>query len=1481
MRKKIVGRFVCLGWAILSFASFAFPASAAGIDKSEAAYRDEIVTPHWLWVDKHAGNTIRALFITEELAAREPYELSQRFDIDATVIPALGVTLSPGRKIDYRRQNRLDEPPTLTELLKKDWDIIVMACRGVFTALSSEERQLLIKKIRDGTPLVVYNSHWLNLEYFKKERLTTGDESHDKGEPEEDPDAIARCLPVKELFYRGPLKIPFLPLGRGKIAYVHGYNTHWTFRNALLGVDPVFGIHKPASFINDPVSPEMHYAVAARWLRWAAGKESSYQLQSLSLQNPVSVGDTAEIKATLNKDARKGDRLEWHLHSPYGEVLKTGDKLLPDSEKEVTIPLELGQSGRLAFRCRLLRDGRVYDYGALLITVNTPASFKSLSGAKSTKPEDKLLVTWQIDGSVTPEDTVILQVYDSDGRLVTAGRYAANVGKASLQGWLPRAASHRLRALLQRGSYVMEEKWEDIHLSHNRATDTVPYHVNVWGFERGDFQDLPRYLYMRQLGIDAISTGGRNNISAGMAHREGLRIIPTNIRHPSERKQPNWDENKAGEELETFVESVAPYNPLGYMLGDEPGNIDVREYTQWARSIIHRKDPGSRVGWSGVWMGFDNDVPEFFQTCDFVTSYSPFHLYTPNLWMGVERDLYRSFTRDTAITTCWTHYAPWRDDEPYSRTVPWLWLFEGLNGVSYFSSDGSFAILPSDLQITHETRWWSEEVKEIKKGIGEQLIGMERDTGNVRILFSRGASGADIWARTLNRAHIPYRFMSRTELLKGVNADIKLLICPNATDLSDQEIHILYDYAAKGGIILATAPLGILNEGKFTEPDRLQKLFGIIRTYQPSDMDEWKKTLNTHRNIGCTINWKSSSEEEHPNIKKISGTTMGEYGLKPDGADVLAEFVQLGSFRRDEGVKLDFLQRLFATPAVFLKKHGQGASLYLNFQPDLETLSLMVPWLAQRSDISMPDTQVTVNGKSDNTVYLYPFTDMDGTRMVGVIRDYFSFYGDVEQWRVPPEWEVEGGKETRLYFHHGPYIWMEHPAEFNTAEPAHIYDVRRSHYIGYTTNFRFSLQAGRPELFALLPYKVLSVKVEAPEAVVQGDTIKVNVSLLSDRGKPNRHVVHLSLTGPDGRQMPGDSFNVHTESGKGLQKIQIPLNAETGRWQIKARDSVTGTSTTASFRVEPSGIETGPVVVRKEIEVRHIPLDWPHGSLKPAKVKEVKKKVEVTGAKLEPFLLPKHWGKCQNHKGLRSNFTLKNEDAYYKMQYAVCNDAKAHGFDDTRQIVTFYPPGLGIVRPNPMPWYYNGYIIVYFDDFNLSHYAASDIKEVEAEDNGRVDVHFSTPKGDLTLSFAMTPDSIALFQELRAKPSVPVKKITIQFRRYDWGGPKLPYSFMEVEQEHNSWALTGDRLEDREFGRGKGPASMLVIPGQWDKVNYHPPHPILEKEVDLPAGEEIKLHWALYLFPEHSNVDALKHMRENSHSDRDKLIEIFKVQAEK
>lgn len=1490
---KCCMKYLSTAIAFIALSTFTFipPVIAVTVPP---AFQESISTPHWRWEGRNAAGTVRALFITQSYAVRDPDELAQRFDIEVTT---LGVPGQPpnGIKVDNNH---------LASLLTNEYHAVVITpyyARDIFDQISPENRATILNFVRRGGTLVISRGYgsWpapkpsvktsddllgdlLSGEIDKPEvvddgRLNLGSLDHDTGSPQITLSSeMTRALPPVQVHgskgvrrthgpsYRGGLSMATLPLGKGKVVYLFGVGGHWTSFNALLGEDIAWPTHSnPGAFFDDPVAPELHFAIVARWLRKTTSMEADLTVRTVSVEtDPAPLDTPNSLRLTFSKATTEGLSLCWMLYSPQADLLASNTVPVASGVFDADVSFMPSKVGPLVCQWRLEQAGTTLDSGAAAFVATAPVALASVSLPTAPAPNTPLALSWQLTAAADETHHIILQLYDPKGNIVAMADTPAHAGETTLAPWPIRYTTYTLRTLLLADGRAIDEQRQPVTCLLDRATDTDEYLVAAWAMEGGlgTWQGRYRSAILNRLGIMALSGNGGAPFYR-MIGEAAMRPTLCNIFHPAARSRPGYDATKAHANLLHKAEEAAPHSPVGYMFGDEPGNMgDVIEYSSQAAATIRQADPTARVGWSGVWLDFKQDVPEFFKTCNYVTAYSPHHLYTPNLWLGVERDLYRSFKQPDSILTCWTHYAPWADNEPYSRTVPWLWLFEGMNGVSYFSTADEFAILPGDLRLTHETRWWNEELRELKHGAGKQLIGMERDNGGIRILFTRYAGGSETWMRALNQLNIPYRLFDRDELVTNPDQHVKLVICPEPQHLSEKESAALQACAAAGGIVVAVGP-ALTNSNS-----RLEALFGLTR---PAD----NPPLQTTANINSTVSLRLPADQQAPPLT-LSGKTTGECRLAPGSGHAIATFSRLGDKTPESNLEhLDFLSPLFETPAAIAKQHGSGLALYLNFHPDLAAAKNLITNLVAQTSLPPPVAQITCNATPADTIYLYPFKNGPVT-MLGVVQDY---------WRVPPQWNVaaENGNthagQTALYYYHGPSIWAEHPAQIKLATAAHLYNARTGLYYGRVEQAQFQLQAGRPDLFALLPYRVEELKLTLPTTATPGELVNIGVELFTDGPAAGRHVVNVTLT-HDSAPHPAESRNVELLNGKATLTLQLPYNTPSGVWKALARDAVSGQYTTKTLSVVSTTPIAGGVLHPKHPVSTLTALPWPQGRLvSHAEAKQQREasqsdKVSVSGATLTPYALPQHWGKYANQKGLKANFTLRNPLAYYQMRYEVCNDWEANGWEKGR-IWANARPGLGIHRPNPMAWYYNGYLEIWLDDLCAANYAATSITDSSANGNGQVDMAFTTPSGDVTLSFAMMPDHIGLFQQLEIRPSKPLRNVKVMFRRYEWADQ--PHRFIEIDPEEQSWALTGDRHADRALGKGRGPAAMLVEPAAWDKVSFTPPHPTLQKTINLQAGETFKTGWVLWLFPDHGNEQAHNYLRDNSAATRQRLAELI------
>lgn len=1434
-------------------------------DPSPAAFREAITTPHWEWVDRHAGGTVRALFLTSFLGTREPEELAQRFDIAVDVVPVTG---NPsGQPTGY-------DEAYLTNALAAKPDVIFVAYRGALGHLSSNALEALTRAVTGGASLLALSSGKVPEAWRAKRQESLNVEAMEVAD---------RNLPVSRLQFPwgrkdGRIGLEVFQVGGGRFINIGmGHGAGGGF-NAFIPAD--------AASPELPAKVETAYAVFARIIRWAAGKTSA-EACSLRWSATPTLGIPLDVEAVLTGPAAAPVSLEWETRSVFGERIDRGVVPIPAGAATAKVAVPLARAGELTLLYRARRDGAVTDYGALSLDVPQPLTLTNMQVAASVEAGQAVAVTWSTAPAVAPgEAAFLVQVFDADDRLVAWKRVSPAERACRLDGWGSRGGTHLLRLLaLTRDGHILDEQRLSLQVRIDRANDPSRYHVMVWSTETGATQDQWRYRRLRQLGITALSPVGRSLDVSGMASSAGLRLAPVNVCVPPGRFKKTFDPAQEEQTLEAYTQAMAPLSPLGYSLADEPGGVDLASFRDWAADIFQRNDPGARVGYCGTHLKVGMDVPRILASCDFMIHYSPHYLYTTDLWRGIERDLHRAFTKPDAINACYTHYAPWKDHEPYSRSMPWLLLFEEANGISYFASaGGNFAVLPGDLRATHETRWWSEEVLELQKGVATQLIAMERDPGGIAMLLPTEMPGelldiaqqaVKIWAEALRELNIPYSFVARDALSKLNAQATPLVICPSAPLLTPAERNGLDRYVTDGGTLLATAPFALheppapapAQPGFWEAPSAEQAaaapaaadapvnlldiglLFGIQReagVAQPSK--ELYGAIKLRSSIPCEVAWATGAGSE-PVL--LVGRTMG------DPAFAAVKAAVCGTFAASRDDAPAFVRQAMSTPAATRLPRGKGVAYYFNFIPDAASAAVLIRRLQAESQATPPPATVMIDGAPAPAVYLYPLQG-NGTRALGIIQDYE---------RVPPTWE-NSDQKTAIYHHHGPLRWKEQSATLTLDRPVHLYDMRSRKYLGHTAKATFGLRPGEPDLFALLPYRIAEVKVTAAQAVAAGSPLAVQMQLATEgTERAGDHVAHVRFTRQDDLDGVGFAGDVLLKSGAGTLVVPTAFNDVPGAWRLQVTDVLSGVRTETPVRLEAAGSLDAPLP-RREVGVEPKPVAWPQGEWKPYADPAPEKLTRVNVRAVTPARNILNYGEFNGKACLQAKtlIGLQGKKADYGFTYLACNDWKKMGWDDERQIKAYSMSGLGMNNPAGHLWYYNGYIDIFFDDVRVTGYRIADVRKVEAGPDGRVDVTWESPAGSAVLSFGLQLGGEALLQRLLVRPAVPVETVTVKFRSHIGGFGQSKARYVQTAAGKNAkaadpkatpWAFYADDIEDQAYGKGMGAGGILVLPEEWDRVQYGITGELV-KQVGLQPGKTAEFHWALWLYAELTNEEAFE-----------------------
>ena len=1368
----------------------------------EPAYREEIITPHWVKPIPHSGGTIDALFLVNDLARREPDELGQRFDISVRKVRTLRGSNAYKNVFDIDAfAKQLDTQP----------DVLVLSAAKPWKDLGPKGLELTKDWVKKGGRLVVFTRSSPERELAEM--------SVTPGKIESLTEMVSQDIDLEPIFpgkFRDSFEVAQTSHGKGTITLTRPFDRAYVRFNAFF---PKLG-----SWDEPEAARETAYLLANRILRIASGK----------------TGDEEPVEYQVQ------------FRSASGQLL------LEAKAKEPGIEIPIPTNGILTKIWEGLdENGKRLRMGSATIAHGVPEPF-NIDGFQAPYPRDKpVTVMWTpINGK--PSWHVEIGIYDADRNRIRFATAPASAGKLSLPPWQTKQTTHEVRALLiapqketslhksyiRPGYQILGEHTQWLHLDADPDADQREWTNLAWADERGNLADRWRHHRMRELGLNSIATIGRNVEANQHAAASGLRLVPTNVFVPENRyNKGRFKEEQSKDWLTEFAAGIRPLSPLGYSFADEPPANVILPWLDKGAEVLATADPGARFGYCGVWPG--EYTPELMGKSGYLGLYSPGHLYNLNIWLGIERDIYRSFRTPDGIVTIWTHYAPWADHEPYSRTVPWQWLFDGMDGVGYFKSAGMmFGILDGDMRSTHETRWWSEETKELNAGIAEQVKRMERDVGSVRILFGGNLKAVDPWARALNELSIPYKFLDAHKLeAKDLNG-VQLLLAVDVGDIGK----VVADYVKAGGMLVGGGGLATAQEA----PDGyFQKTFGFTPNEMAAD------STSDYAGIRAT----TLMGRIH-----LEGLTTGEC-IPASVGGLKWESIGGGSNIPEQ------LQNLAGSNAVSVG--SKGKAIYFAFKPDTDSVKRWLPNLMAQSGVPEPDIRL----ESEDRVYVARFTD-GLVEMIGLVPDYIRIKPSKEIGEIEPnprDSEDSRQKQQQGYFRHGSQRWDPFGAKLIVGQGKHVYDVRKGKHLGKLQEVNMMIQTGHPELLALLPYPPQRLLLEAPAEVAAGRDLEFRVSVAGESRKHASHVYRAEVTG-----IPNATANLHAEQGSADGKFSIPHSANPGSYKLSVRDILTGIRVETSLTVSPPKTRATAPLPTWDFRVERHPVDRPEGQWEPIEEEVSDAQTQPATAKVKSMQRKViHFGQFNGNQHLMTGFTIGNGLRTYEMKYLVCNDPKLFDRGPPQRVKALNSSGLGMNKPRGHLWYYNGYIKIYLGDRDaemILDYELASIEDLGDDTHARVRLTWEAPSATANLEYVMVPGHEGLFTELTLQPreGKPLLKTTVNFISYPAGFGKGTKPFYEVAQEHQEWLLMGDAIKDRDFYEsGKGSAGLLVRPGEWSEMKYNARPLLTAERKEEDAGMVWRLHWVTWMFPERGNAAAKEYMRTNSESTGRRLLKVF------
>lgn len=504
----------------------------------------------------------------------------------------------------------------------------------------------------------------------------------------------------------------------------------------------------------------------------------------------------------------------------------------------------------------------------------------------------------------------------------------------------------------------------------------------------------------------------------------------------------------------------------------------------------------------------------------------------------IQVEALRSFHQPNAYTGIWYGGYLGQRYEAYERWAPWYSIFHQLSAAWWFQSFPSANERCQELAISSDLTPFgpfvitSEEVNEIKRGIGKLLLAAQRSHDGVAMLYSQASVHASTidssfgtaeasrraWVELLEDVGLQYDLVASAAVEQGALTanGYRVLVLPACFALSEKEIVAIEAFARAGGNVVADVRPG-WRDGhcKPTDTAKRRQLFGV--SYD----------LDAGRGQPLTVSGEMS----------LAGRAIA-YSLEnvaPDTGAKLEADTQAQQPREGPA----------AGPCLVTRKCGNGRVILLNFSIEgYQKAKPETAWLRE---------------------FVGPMMRVLGARPQAEVAAEAGEPFDVEQ--------VSFADGPARYLGLTRWQWANSPTQtfsVTFGQKRHVYDARRGEYLGERESFHVPLGQGRSALFSLLPYRVTACDLVFAGPAQRGQLLRGRVGLEATAPRA-RHVVHIEVMGPDGKRLRHYAQNVFVPAGDpGTADIVIPLalNDVAGTWQIVARDVATGVSATASVEVE-------------------------------------------------------------------------------------------------------------------------------------------------------------------------------------------------------------------------------------------------------------------------------------------------------------------------
>jgi hypothetical protein len=975
----------------------------------------------------------------------------------------------------------------------------------------------------------------------------------------------------------------------------------------------------PVAYCRQDYDYLLQYAV--RLILWGAKKLPPVTVDSLA---PVTVQAGEPVTLPVSLTAVASDpkaTLVLDLRDQYGRPVSRRQQpvSLQRGANSTEISLPALPAGKAFANVWAQSGGKVYGFGTIGLQVQSPTRLTALTlDHESFALEQPVTGRLSVEGPATGL-SLHLTARDLHGRLVAEETSPVAAGESdfslpmppmiTIMGWL--------EAQLLQGGRALDTRRADFGINNLAYPRDEIQHVMWMGYPNDYIGPMMAEEFSRN-GVDSFYDGG----NVGYGPYANQRWLPyatrftdskTDWYQPKPTRQPDdlvrdpcltnpSFRAKVKEDLTKVATRGLRYGVSDFTLGDEnlfvSGRFDlcfsdtcVEDFRRWAREVYGTLDAlnaewGSQFGdWSevkpqtlaqakaagnlvpwvdhrlhmdSVWAGIHDysrgvikqTVPHArvgYEGSDtHVSTWSAADYWKLSQAMDLNNIYYRDFlslavkdfaSPDMLLGAGWFGGYPGNRNEPFMRWFPWRTLFKGANSFWVWCGYGSpGAVMAYDVSLYPFFSAACQEIARIKQGPGKLLMDAQRQHDGIALLWSAPSlhvgtatdgfpdldSTLNSMVKILHDTGLEAKVLSGAQLAAGklTNDEFKVLLLPGTLALSQTEVAAIRRFAAAGGTVIADLRPGVADDhGKPFAPWPLADLFGA-RVTGPFAAGTGDLTLD-----GAKLGMVTCDTA-------VAGTGAGQVAGTPV---MIANKVEHG-----QAILLNFsLRGYLSLPKVAGAEFAgwkEGAG-YREFVRGLMAKAGVTPAVSVTPDAPQVEVSRFARG---------------GAQYVGIIQS------------LPLE----------------PIEYTNHPDRRLSARPVtitldarhHVYDVLKGRYLGETQTVGCELTPGVAQLYALLPYRLGGLILEAPASATAGSRVRSTVRLIVN-GQPAGHCVRLRVMGPDGRERPWYASNILTgrapggDPTRGEAVFTLALDDAPGTWKLVATDVATGLSAGANLQV--------------------------------------------------------------------------------------------------------------------------------------------------------------------------------------------------------------------------------------------------------------------------------------------------------------------------